>query len=80
MLYFTNFIMKTYEYGIPFLCASYNGYLTLDEAMQNIEKQRKNYIVLSAWIDIFENDEKKTVFHECYLNVMGNVRKPDDNY
>lgn len=80
MLYWTNFIMKSYEDGKPRLCASYDGCLTLDEAMHNIEKQRKNYIVLSAWIDTFENGEKKTIFHECYLDCMGNVRKPDDCY
>lgn len=78
MLYWTNFIMKSYDDGKPWLCASYDGCLTLDEAIRNIEKQRKNYIVLSAWIDIFENNEKKTIFHECYLDAIGNVAKLDD--
>lgn len=78
MLYWTNFIMKSYDDGKPWLCSSYDGCLTLDEAMRNIEKQRENYIVLSAWIDVFENNEKKTIFHECYLDVIGNVAKKMD--
>jgi hypothetical protein len=37
---------------------------------------RHNFDVLSAWIDfIDENDNKTTVFHDCYVNALGDIRK-----
>ena len=37
---------------------------------------RESHNVLSAWIDVFDkNDQKTTVFHECYVDVLGNVKK-----
>ena len=41
--------------------------------METIERGRGNYRVLSAWIDTFDDDNKSTVFHECYVDAIGNV-------
>lgn len=42
-----------------------SGCTNLGEAMETIDRGRNNYRVLSAWIDIFdENGNKSTVFHE----------------
>ena len=46
-----------------------------DEAEDLILKARKQFTVLSAWIDIFDEDGvKETVYHECYVNPLGMVR------
>lgn len=49
----------------------------MEAAMEAVNKLRTNYTVLSAWIDVYdENHVKHTVFHECYVNCLGFVRKP----
>ena len=46
----------------------------LKDAMKIIERGRNNYRVLSAWVDVFDkNNAKITIFHECYVNVVGKV-------
>lgn len=58
------------------LCAMSDSVLSIDKAMEIIEKTRNNYNVLLAWIDTFDEDSvKKTVFHECYVNALGYVEK-----
>ena len=58
------------------LSAMSDSVLSIDKAMETIEKARNNYTVLSAWIDTFdENSVKQTVFHECYVNALGYVEK-----
>ena len=47
--------------------------------MKLIDTYRKNRRVLSAWINIFDSDmNKTTVFHECYIDALGNVKGVDD--
>ena len=49
---------------------------SIKEAKDIIQCARKNYTVYSAWINtINENEEKQTVFHECYVNAIGVVEK-----
>lgn len=56
-----------------------NCVLDIETAMELIQRIRKNYTVLSAWVDTFdENDKKHIVFHECYINALGHVEKVDD--
>ena len=48
----------------------------LKDAMKIIERGRNNYRVLSAWVDVFdENNAKITMFHECYVNVVEKVER-----
>lgn len=54
---------------------------SIEAGMEAIHKARKNYTVLSAWIDTFdENNVKHTVFHECYIDVFGYVQQEDGKY
>ena len=48
----------------PWLCAMYDGELSMDSAMQTISRLKENHNVLSAWIDTFENGIKETVYRE----------------
>ena len=73
-LYWVSLLIQDTENSKPWLSAISNGYISLEEAMKTIERGRSNYRVLSAWIDIFdEGGNKSTVFHECYVNAIGNV-------
>lgn len=49
---------------------------SLSEAKEAIEKYRNNYRVLFAWVDTYgENKVKTTVFHECYVDTLGNLKQ-----
>ena len=64
------------ENSKPWLSAISCGCVSLEEAMKTIKRERDNYRVLCAWIDTFdENNYKSTVFHECYVDAIGNVRQ-----
>ena len=75
--YWVSAIIKDNEDKEPWLYAVTDGVLSFDKAMEVVNKTRENYIVLSAWIDVFdENGVKNTVFHECYINKV-NLRVDD---
>lgn len=60
----------------PWLCAISTTQDTLEQAKQQIEFTRNRHNVLSAWIDIFDdNDNKQTVFHECYIWKLPHIEK-----
>jgi len=51
-----------------------DGCISFEEAIKIIEKGKQNYRILSAWVDTFDtNNQKVTVFHECYVNAIGNI-------
>lgn len=73
-LYWVSAIIQNEYDKKAWLCAMTDGVLSLDKAMEVIERTRENHKVLSAWVDVFdENKVKQTVFHECYINVFGNL-------
>ena len=73
-LYWVSLLIQDTESSKPWLSAMSSGCVSLEEATGTIERGRSNYRVLSAWIDIFdESGNKSTVFHECYVNSIGNV-------
>ena len=73
-LYWMSLLIQDRENSKPWLCAMTDGELSLDNALKSIETGRKNYRVLSAWVDTFDEDNKKTtVYHECFVDVLGNV-------
>ena len=47
----------------------------MEEAYKEIKFMREHDRVLSAWIDIYDNEEKKTIFHECYVDAFGYISK-----
>ena len=58
------------------LCAMTDCEMSLENAMETINKARTRFVVLSAWVDTFDkNNEKHTVFHECYVNCIGQVKE-----
>ena len=60
------------------LSAMSDSVLSMEEAIDTINRARKNFTVLSAWVDVFdEKNTKQTVFHECYVNALGYVDKPE---
>lgn len=67
-MYWVSFIIQDEGNVKPWLCAISTAQDTLEQAKYQIEFTRNSHNVLSAWIDIFdENDNKQTVFHECYM-------------
>lgn len=74
--YWVSVIIQDESDKRAWLSAMSDSVLSIDKAMETIDKARKNYTVLSAWVDTFdENNTKQTVFHECYVNALGYVEK-----
>ena len=72
--YWVSEIVQNEEDKRAWLSSMQESALSMEEAMRAIEFARENFTVLSAWIDIFDNaGNKKTVFHECYVNALGFV-------
>lgn len=58
----------------PWLLAYGSCQLSLKMAMKEIEQVKSTFTTLSAWVDMFdENNVKQTVFHECYVNAFGDI-------
>ena len=75
-LYWVSLIIQDAENSKPWLSSMSSGCVSFEEAMKTIERGRNNYRVLSAWVDVFdENNAKITMFHECYVNVVGKVER-----
>lgn len=77
-LYWVSLLIQDSENSQPWLCAMTDSCISMKEAMDDVNKGRENYRVLSAWIDTFDEDNKKTtVFHECYVYAIGKVHEPE---
>lgn len=75
-LYWVSFLVQEKEDTKPWCLPITDSCLSLDEAMKVIETVRHDHRVLSVWIDIFDNNKNKTtVFHECYVDFVGNVER-----
>ena len=73
--YWVSLLIQNTENSKPWLCGMTDPCLSLNKAQSVIEQGRRNYRVLSAWIDTFDDDNtKRTVFHECYIDVVGNIK------
>lgn len=77
VLYFASAIIWDRSRNEPSLLSISTGKVTLEEAVSLIENLRRDYCVLSAWVDLFNDttnpEEAKIVFHECYVNAVGYV-------
>ena len=75
-LYWVSAIIQNDGDKRAWLCAMTDSVYSIEQAMETINRARANHIVLSAWVDTFdENNVKKTVFHECYVNIVGHVNR-----
>lgn len=73
-LYWVSLLIQDKENSKPWVCSMSTGCISFEGAMELIKKGRSAFRVLSAWIDTFDdNTNKTTVFHECYVNVIGNI-------
>ena len=76
--YWVSLLIQDNEHSEPWLAAMTDSCISMKEAMDDVNKGRENYRVLSAWIDTFDEDNKKTtVFHECYVDAIGKVHEPE---
>lgn len=74
--YWVSLLIQDDEKSKPYLISMTDSTPHLKDAIEIIERGRKNYRVLSAWVDVFdENNTKITMFHECYVNVVGKVER-----
>ena len=74
--YFVSAIIQEKDDVRAWMLPFYKCTLNLEKAMEQIEFMRSNYTVLSIWVDcIDENNRKSVVFHECYVDVLGRVRR-----
>ena len=76
-LYWVSAIIQNWNDRKAWLCPMSEGVFSLDEALEVIQRLKdNNYNVLVAWIDeTDENNNKKVVFHECYIDMFGNTRR-----
>ena len=78
--YWVSLLIQDNENSKPWLSAMTNSCSSMDEAKKTIYRGRKNFRVLSAWIDTFDkNNNKSTVFHECYVDAIGHVNQILEN-
>ena len=76
MDYWVSVLIQDSENSQPWLSWMLDSRSSLSEAKEIIETYRNNYRVLSAWVDTYgENKVKTTVFHECYVDTLGNLNQ-----
>lgn len=73
-LYWVSGIVQN-ENEKAWLLSMSNGEISLEKALEVVEKLKKSYRVLSAWINTYENDESQIVYHECCINAFGKIEK-----
>lgn len=74
MLYWVSAIIQNKGNVKPTLLALNDGYPSLEAAMRDVVHIKNDNTVLSMWVDAFDKDNnKQTVFHECYLDAFGTV-------
>ena len=72
--YWTSAIIWNESYGRPWLLALASCQFNLEKAMEEVTHIKTTFHTLSAWIDMVdENNNKQTVFHECYVNAFGDI-------
>lgn len=73
-LYWVSAIIQNKEDKKPSLLALNDGYPTLEAAKDVVTHIKQDNTVLSVWVDAFDKDNnKQTVFHECYIDAFGTV-------
>ena len=78
-LYYASVIIQNSENSKSWSCSMQNSCTTIEDAKEIILRVRKNFRVLSAWIDTYDGANNKiTVFHECYVDFVGDVERPKE--
>ena len=73
-LYWPNVMIQNKNNERAWVCGSYTGEGSLEEALKVIEKLREDNVVLCAWVQRSrKNMFKNPVWFKCYTNVLGMV-------
>ena len=73
--YWVSCTIQEKEDSAPWLCACSTCQLSLDEAMEVVESYKRNWRVLTIWIDCYDDNNNKTiVYHECCIGILGNPK------
>lgn len=71
--YYVSTIIQNKDDKRAWLCSITDCVLSIEKAIELVEFMRRNHTVLSAWVDCFDKTGSKIVFHECYVDVLGQV-------
>ena len=72
-VYYVSAIVTYESYMKPWLLSYASCQHSMEEAMTEVANVKNAFTVLSAWIDMFdENNTKQTVYHECCIDAFGN--------
>lgn len=78
--YWVSCIIQDREDSVPWLCACTESNVSLESAMELVEKYKRNFRVISIWIDCYNDaDEKSIVYHEACVSVIGKPKKKTVN-
>ena len=74
VVYYVSALVTYKSYMQPWLLSYTSCQHSFEEAMKEIANVKNAFVVLSAWIDALdENNNKQTVFHECYVDTFGKI-------
>lgn len=60
----------------PWLCACTEAFPSEADAMEAVANYVADMDVLSVWVDQVEDGKTSVIYHKCYLDVLGGVRRP----
>ena len=76
--HWVSFMIQENETSKPWVCNIQESCIDLPAALSVVKKMRKQYRVLSAWIDVFDGGTKVSVMHECYIDYLGQFEKKEE--
>lgn len=60
----------------PWLYTTGKEELNLSKIIEVVDYIRERNTALSMWIDVYDEDNnKQTIFHECYVNCFGQINE-----
>lgn len=75
-LYWVSAIILDKSDNKPRLVAMGQGEVKLDKAMEIVNRLKENEVVLSVWIDTYDDKGvKNTIYHDCYINAFGDIKQ-----
>ena len=73
--YYVSAIIQDKDDKRAWLCGINEFAMSMERALEQVKFMRSNHAVLSAWIDCCDENGKKMIFHECYVDCLGQVWK-----
>lgn len=72
--YYVSAIIQNQHDQRAWLCPVIDSCLSIRESMDQIDQMRESNVVLSAWVEECDGDNRLLVFLDCYVDILGNVR------